>query len=380
MDSVNCNSARQLRGKICRDIPQTPLPKPPSRQTSMTTKDTLSYRDAGVDIEAGANLVDRIKPDIARTHRTGVLGGLGGFGGLFELPTDRYRQPVLVSGTDGVGTKLMLANLLDNHATIGIDLVAMCVNDIIVCGAEPLFFLDYYATGKLELDKSQQIIRGIADGCVQAGAALIGGETAEMPGMYDADDYDLAGFTVGVVEKENILDKNNVKAGHAIIGITSSGCHSNGYSLVRKVLDVSGDDPHMQLGSTTLAEQLIAPTKIYVKPLLALLGKVSDVSLAHITGGGITENLPRSMPEHTTAIIENNTIPQLPVFDWLQRSGNITNNEMLKTFNCGIGMAVMLPENQTQTAIDLLAEHGETAVRIGTVERSDVQQPQVQYV
>ncbi len=346
----------------------------------MKTTESLSYRDAGVDIEAGASLVERIKPDIARTHRPGVLGGLGGFGGLFELPTDRYKQPVLVSGTDGVGTKLMLANLLDHHATIGIDLVAMCVNDIVVCGAEPLFFLDYYATGKLELDKSQQIIQGIAEGCVQSGAALIGGETAEMPGMYDADDYDLAGFTVGVVEKACILDKNNVKAGHAIVGITSSGCHSNGYSLVRKVLEVSGDDPATKLGEATLGEQLITPTRIYVKPILAMLDSVTVASLAHITGGGITENLPRSLPPHTNAVVDTGTIPKLPVFNWLQRAGSITDTEMLKTFNCGIGMAVMLPEDHVSQAIDVLAQHGETAVRIGTVEQSDEQQPLVRYV
>ncbi len=345
----------------------------------MTTKETLSYRDAGVDIEAGATLVERIKPDISRTHRPGVLGGLGGFGGLFELPADRYKQPVLVSGTDGVGTKLMLANQFDNHATIGIDLVAMCVNDILVCGAEPLFFLDYYATGKLDLDKSQQIIRGIANGCEQAGAALIGGETAEMPGMYNADEYDLAGFSVGIVEKAAILDKNNVSEGHAVIGLTSSGCHSNGYSLVRKVLEVSADDPAMTLGTDSLASQLIAPTKIYVKPILKLLAEVPVTSLAHITGGGITENLPRSLPPNTCAVINTQAIPTLPVFNWLQSNGNITDDEMLKTFNCGIGMAVMLPEQHVKTAIDLLADNGETAVRIGTVEHSDNTQPTVRY-
>ena len=346
----------------------------------MTEKDNLSYRDAGVDIEAGATLVERIKPDIARTHRPGVLGGLGGFGGLFELPTDRYKQPVLVSGTDGVGTKLMLANQFDDHATIGIDLVAMCVNDILVCGAEPLFFLDYYATGKLDLDKSQQIIRGIADGCEQAGAALIGGETAEMPGMYNADEYDLAGFSVGVVEKARILDKSNVNHGDAIIGLTSSGCHSNGYSLVRKVLEVSADDPAMVLGDDSLAKQLIAPTRIYVKSILKLLAEVPVTSLAHITGGGITENLPRSLPKHTCAAVDTKTIPALPVFDWLQRNGNITDEEMRKTFNCGIGMAVMLPEQHAQNAIDLLADCGETAIRIGSVEPQQGTQPAVRYL
>ena len=273
---------------------------------------SLSYRDAGVDIDAGNQLVELIKPDIKRTHRPGVMGGIGGFGGLFELPVSDYKQPVLVSGTDGVGTKLMLANLLDDHAGIGIDLVAMCVNDILVCGAEPLFFLDYYACGKLDLDKSRQIIAGIAEGCVQAGAALVGGESAEMPGMYDTDDYDLAGFSVGIVEKQSILDKKNVSAGDRIIGLPSSGFHSNGYSLVRKVITDSNTDLDQH---TDLAKKLIEPTRIYVKPILALIKAVQISSLAHITGGGLTENIPRSLPDNLCARLDKNSWTRPDVFN-----------------------------------------------------------------
>ncbi len=345
----------------------------------MKKNENLSYRDAGVDIEAGAQLVERIKPAIKKTHRPGVLGGLGGFGGLFELPVDRFKQPVLVSGTDGVGTKLMLANLLDRHDSIGIDLVAMCVNDILVSGAEPLFFLDYYATGKLNLKKSEQIIHGIANGCSQAGAALIGGETAEMPGMYDADEYDLAGFAVGIVEKSHLLDNNNVQAGDAVIGLHSSGCHSNGYSLVRKVLEVSGDDPATMLGERSLAEQLIEPTRIYVKPLLELLKTVPVNSLSHITGGGITENLPRSLPGNCKAVIEKGALPTLPVFQWLQTKGGIAEEEMLKTFNCGIGMAIIVPPESATATIELLESQGEQAVQIGEVQPSEQPLPEVEY-
>ena len=302
----------------------------------MTEKKGLRYRDAGVDIDAGNQLIERIKPDIKRTARPGVLGSIGGFGGLFELPVNRYKQPVLVSGTDGVGTKLMLANHFDNHHSIGIDLVAMCVNDIVVCGAEPLFFLDYYATGRLVLEKSQQIIAGIADGCVQAGAALIGGETAEMPGLYNTDEYDLAGFSVGIVEKSQILDPNLVKPGDVIIGINSSGCHSNGYSLVRKVFDQSGDDQSLLLDDgQTLKASLMAPTRIYVKPVLALLAKVPVCALAHITGGGITENLPRSLPDGVVANVTLSSWARPAIFNWLQLHGAIEETEMLRTFNCG---------------------------------------------
>lgn len=340
----------------------------------------LSYRDAGVDIKAGAELVRRIKPSIDRTSRQGVLGGLGGFGGMFELPVNRYEQPVLVSGTDGVGTKLLLANQFDKHDSIGIDLVAMCVNDILVCGAEPLFFLDYYATGRLNLEKSEQIIRGIADGCVQAGAALIGGETAEMPGMYKSDDYDLAGFAVGVVERTQILDKKNVVPGDIIIGLHASGCHSNGYSLVRKVLDVSGHTPSTAIGGSTLAELLIAPTRIYVKPVLSLLKQVDVHALAHVTGGGLTENLPRSLPESCRAVITQNKLPSLPVFQWLRDHGNITDIEMLRTFNCGVGMIVIVAESDQKATIDTLTSQGEKPVVIGVVQQSNNSTPSVEYV
>jgi len=348
----------------------------------MTKEKGLRYRDAGVDIDAGNQLIERIKPDISRTARPGVLGSIGGFGGLFELPVDRYEQPVLVSGTDGVGTKLMLANRFDQHQTIGIDLVAMCVNDIVVCGAEPLFFLDYYATGRLALEKSQQIIAGIADGCVQAGAALIGGETAEMPGLYNTDEYDLAGFSVGVVEKQRILDREQVKPGDAIIGISSSGCHSNGYSLVRKVLDLSGDDQSTLLNNgRTLQDNLMAPTRIYVKPLLQLLEKVPVSALAHITGGGITENLPRSLPNGVTATVELNSWAQPAIFEWLQHHGKIETSEMLRTFNCGVGMVAIVPEEHVSRTIELLTGKGETAQQIGAIEKAaNDQEPQVNYV
>ena len=348
----------------------------------MTEKKGLRYRDAGVDIDVGNQLIERIKPDIKRTARPGVLGSIGGFGGLFELPVNRYKQPVLVSGTDGVGTKLMLANHFDNHQSIGVDLVAMCVNDIVVCGAEPLFFLDYYATGRLVLEKSQQIIAGIADGCVQAGAALIGGETAEMPGLYDTDDYDLAGFSVGIVEKSQILDPTLVKPGDVIIGINSSGCHSNGYSLVRKVFDQSGDDQSLLLDDgQTLGASLMAPTRIYVKPVLALLQKVPVCALAHITGGGITENLPRSLPDGVVANVTISSWTRPAIFNWLQLHGAIEETEMLRTFNCGIGMVAIVPEAHTQATIELLTDSGETAQQIGLIEQSvDHQSPQVKYV
>jgi len=347
----------------------------------MTAKNGLRYRDAGVDIDAGNQLIDRIKPSIARTARDGVLGSIGGFGGLFEFPVDRYQQPVLVSGTDGVGTKLLLANRFNEHQSIGIDLVAMCVNDIIVCGAEPLFFLDYYATGHLVLEKSEQIIAGIADGCVQAGAALIGGETAEMPGVYDTDEYDLAGFSVGIVEKEQLLDRSRVSPGDAIIGIASSGCHSNGYSLVRKVMERSEDDPSKLLeNGRTLQDNLMVPTRIYVKPLLALLKQVPVSALAHITGGGLTENLPRSLPPGTNAVIQHDSWQRPSIFSWLQNTGAIEQNEMLSTFNCGIGMTVIVPDTYTNATIDLLTQFGESALQIGIVETADAGQiPRVQY-
>ena len=343
---------------------------------------SLNYRDAGVDIEAGNELVEKIKPDIKRTMRPGVLGGIGGFGGLFELPTN-FRQPVLVSGTDGVGTKLMLANLLDEHQSIGVDLVAMCVNDILVCGAEPLFFLDYYACGNLDIKKSQQIIAGIADGCVQSGAALIGGETAEMPGMYSKDDYDLAGFAVGVVEKDLIIDKTKVRAGDSIIGLASSGFHSNGYSLVRKVIEQSTIDIKNTCANgsqISIAKQLMAPTKIYVKPVLKLLQKIDVNALAHITGGGITENIPRSLPDHTMACIDRQSWHQPEIFNWLQQAGNIESSEMLRTFNCGIGMVVIVPAEQQQDTLTLLNELGQTGTIIGEVAANEKAEATVHWV
>jgi len=348
-----------------RSASDRPSNNPPQNQPS------LSYRDAGVDIEAGNQLVERIKPDIKRTMRPGMLGGIGGFGGLFELP-DNYRKPVLVSGADGVGTKLMLANLLDDHQSIGIDLVAMCANDILVCGAEPLFFLDYYACGHLDIEKSQQVIAGIAEGCVQAGAALIGGETAEMPGLYQNDEYDLAGFAVGVVEKELILDKSKVQAGDSIIGLASSGFHSNGYSLIRKVIDKTNADINARLGDSqsSIAKSLMAPTQIYVKPVLKLLQEVDIHALAHITGGGITENIPRSLPDNTMACIDRTSWKQAEIFNWLQHAGNIEEAEMLRTFNCGIGMVVIVAASQQQQTLNLLKEQGQSASVIGEVKVS----------
>ncbi len=339
-----------------------------SKSDSTQHGTSLSYRDAGVDIEAGNNLVKRIKPIAARTTRPGVLGGLGGFGALFELPLDRYRKPVLVSTTDGVGTKLKLAIEMGKHDTIGIDLVAMCVNDLVVQGAEPLFFLDYYATGHLSIDQAADVIKGIGAGCELAGAALVGGETAEMPGMYSHGDYDLAGFSVGVVEKENIIDGSKVQPGDALIGIASSGPHSNGYSLIRKVLAVSGADLSQDFHGRTLGDTLLEPTRIYVRPLLKLFEQVQTHALAHITGGGLLENLPRVMPENTQAVIGKTAWPRLPIFDWLQEKGNIAEQEMYRTFNCGIGMVVCVAEADANATVDILNAQGETAWRIGSIE------------
>jgi len=346
--------------------------------TDSEQKTSLSYRDAGVDIDAGNDLVEKIKPHAKRTLREGVLGGLGGFGALFEIPLDRYKKPVLVSGTDGVGTKLKLAMEMNRHDTIGIDLVAMCVNDIIVQGAEPLFFLDYYATGHLEVDVAADVVKGIAEGCVQAGAALSGGETAEMPGMYSEGDYDLAGFCVGVVDKDNMLDGSQVGAGDCLIGLASSGPHSNGYSLIRKVLEVSGASLSDNLGDKTLGDALLEPTRIYVKALLDMLNKLPVHGLAHITGGGLTENLPRVMPESTVATIDASSWEMPEVFNWLQQNGNITNEEMWRTFNCGIGMVVILPETDAATAIDLMKQHDIQAWKIGQIESGSNQEPRVE--
>ena len=343
-------------------------------------KDTgLSYRQAGVDIDAGNALVERIKPVVKKTFRPGVMTGLGGFGALFELPIADYQQPILVSGTDGVGTKLKLAMMMNKHDTIGIDLVAMCVNDIVVTGAEPLFFLDYYATGKLEVDKGADIITGIAEGCARAGCALTGGETAEMPGMYSGEDYDLAGFSVGIVEKSKMITADKVAVGDVLLGLASSGPHSNGYSLIRKVLEVSGADLAQPLGDTTLGEALLAPTRIYVKQLLALFKEVNVHALAHNTGGGLTENVPRVLPENTAAAIDPNSWPRPPVFEWLQQQGNIDAKEMLRTFNCGIGMVVCVAEADVAKATKILEAQGETVYRLGQIEACDCAEPCVRY-
>ena len=339
----------------------------------------LNYAGAGVDIDAGNALIEKIKPIVRETQRPGVLGGLGGFGALFELPTERYREPVLVSGTDGVGTKLKLALQLERHDTIGIDLVAMCVNDIVVAGAEPLFFLDYYATGRLDVDVATDVVRGIAAGCRLAGCALTGGETAEMPGMYSDGDYDLAGFAVGIVEKAKILRPDQVAVGDVLLGLASSGPHSNGYSLIRKVLAVTDASLQQTLGDTTLGDALLAPTRIYVKALLALLAETEVHALAHITGGGLTENLPRVLPPNSCAAINRASWPRPAVFDWLQQSGNIDDAEMLRTFNSGIGMVVCVPAAAASAAAALLAAQGETVYRIGEIRAAATTTPHVQY-
>ena len=339
---------------------------------------SLSYRDAGVDIDAGNELIKRIGPMVKKTFRPGVLTGLGGFGGLFELPVDKFREPVLVSGTDGVGTKLKVAMMLEKHDTIGIDLVAMCVNDIIVAGAEPLFFLDYFATGKLNVDAASDIIGGIAEGCLQAGAALIGGETAEMPGMYEGDDYDLAGFAVGIAEKSRLLSPESVRPGDVLLGLASSGPHSNGYSLIRRILEVSNADLSMDLDGRSLGEALLAPTRIYVKQLLELMQQVDVHGLAHITGGGLPENLPRVLPIDVDAILDLDSWQYPAVFRWLQEQGNVEENEMLRTFNCGIGMVVCVPLDEADKAIAVLESAGETVYRIGRIESAEGE-PLVRY-
>lgn len=329
---------------------------------------SLTYKDAGVDIEAGNELVNRIKPVVARTLRPEVLAGLGGFGGLFALDTDKYREPVLVSGTDGVGTKLMLAQRLGRHDTIGIDLVAMCVNDVIVQGAEPLFFLDYFACGKLDVDTATSVVAGIAAGCELAGAALIGGETAEMPDMYPAGEYDLAGFCVGVVERSRMIDGSAIRAGDALIGLASSGPHSNGYSLIRRVLEQAQDE---SISGRPAAETLLEPTRIYVKSLLALQEEMAINGLAHITGGGITENLPRILPQGLAAEIDTGSWQQGEVFDWLQARGNISVAEMRRTFNCGVGMIVAVAEASAERALEVLLRNGENAWPIGRIVNGD---------
>jgi phosphoribosylformylglycinamidine cyclo-ligase len=333
----------------------------------MTERAPHTYREAGVDIDAGEELVERIKPHVRRSTRREVLGGIGGFGALVEVPLDRYRKPVLVSGTDGVGTKLRLAIDTRRHDTVGIDLVAMCVNDVVVQGAEPLFFLDYFATGKLDVGVGERIIAGIVEGCVQAGCALVGGETAEMPGMYHGEDYDLAGFCVGIVEKDAIIDGSATRAGDVVLGLPSSGPHSNGFSLIRTILRVAGADLETPLDGVRLVDLLMAPTRIYVKPLLNLIAQLPVHGLAHITGGGLVENIPRVLPEGLEVVLERKSWRREAVFDWLQRQGQVADAEMYRVFNCGIGMTVHLRPSDADRAIAILRDLGQPALVIGEV-------------
>ncbi|MEH6528498.1 MAG: phosphoribosylformylglycinamidine cyclo-ligase [Porticoccus sp.] len=340
----------------------------------------LSYKDAGVDIDAGNALVDRIKHVARKTRRPEVLAGLGGFGALFSLPSG-YDEPVLASGTDGVGTKLKLAMDLELHDTIGIDLVAMCVNDLVVCGAEPLFFLDYYATGKLNVDMAASVVAGIGEGCLQSGCSLVGGETAEMPGMYEGEDYDLAGFCVGIVEKADIIDGSAVHVGDTLIGLAASGPHSNGYSLIRKIIEVSGADVRNDLvDGVPLGEALITPTKIYVKSILALVdhAHVPVHAISHITGGGLLENIPRVLPKSAKAIIDTTSWQRPAIFDWLQDNGNVDPEEMHRTFNCGVGMIVCVPSEAAEKAIDTLHAAGEDAFIIGKIAHAEPGEEQVE--
>jgi phosphoribosylformylglycinamidine cyclo-ligase len=329
-------------------------------------KQSLSYKDAGVDIDAGNALVENIKGAVKRTTRPEVMGGLGGFGSVCQLPTG-YKEPVLVAGTDGVGTKLRLAIDLAKHDTVGIDLVAMCVNDLIVQGAEPLFFLDYYATAKLDVEVASSVVEGIAEGCVQSGCALVGGETAEMPGMYHKGDYDIAGFCVGVAEKSRLLDGSSVAAGDQLIALGASGPHSNGFSLIRKVLEVNNTDTDELLEGKKIADHLLEPTKIYVKSVLALLKDVEVHALSHITGGGFWENIPRVLPETAQAVIKGDSWQWPSIFNWLQTKGNITEHEMYRTFNCGVGMIIAVPANKVAQSIEILTAHGENAWHIGEI-------------
>ncbi len=344
--------------------------------------DSISYKDAGVDIDAGNALVERIKGVAKRTRRPEVMAGLGGFGALCELPSG-YKHPVLVSGTDGVGTKLRVAMDLNKHDKIGIDLVAMCVNDLIVSGAEPLFFLDYYATGKLNVDIAADVVTGIGEGCLLAGCSLVGGETAEMPGMYEGEDYDLAGFCVGVVEKSEIIDGSNVQVGDVLIGLPSSGPHSNGYSLIRKIIEVRGADINAPFGdgtegNKTLGDALLKPTRIYVKPLLKLIRESQVNALSHITGGGLLENIPRVLPENAKAVIDTRSWQRPEIFNWLQQQGNVNEHEMHRTLNCGIGMVLVVPANQADAAVALLKAEGEEAILIGHIEAASADEEQVE--
>ena len=333
-----------------------------------------SYAAAGVDITAGYKAVELMKGHIARTVTSGVLGGIGGFGGLFEPDLTGIKKPVLVSGTDGVGTKLKLAFLLDRHDTVGIDCVAMCVNDVLCCGAKPLFFLDYIACGKNDPERIAAIVSGVAEGCVQSGAALIGGETAEMPGFYPADEYDLAGFVVGVVDRDRILDNSRMKAGDVILALPSSGVHSNGFSLVRKVFDVENADirqPVEALGGASVGETLLTPTKIYVKPMLALMEQIGVKGVSHITGGGFYENIPRSIPEGLTARIEKSAVRVLPIFDLIAETGDIPERDMFNTFNMGVGMSVVVSPDDADRALTVLGEQGEDAYVMGEIVEGD---------
>ena len=331
-----------------------------------SVRSSLTYRDAGVDIDAGDALVEAIKPLARRTMRPGVLAGIGGFGALFEIPKS-YREPVLVSGTDGVGTKLKLAFELGRHDTIGIDLVAMSVNDILTLGAEPLYFLDYYACGKLDVATASQVVKGIATGCERAGCALIGGETAEMPGMYAVGEYDLAGFAVGVVEKSQIVDGSTIEPGDVVLGLASDGAHSNGYSLIRRIIEASGAQFDERIGPQTLADAVLAPTRIYVKPLLELLRTVRVKGMAHITGGGLVENVPRVLREELCVRIDRNAWTMPALFAWLQQKGNVADAEMFRVFNCGIGMAIVVSHEDAERARSVLAHRGESVWRIGRV-------------
>jgi len=340
-------------------------------------KQSLSYKDAGVDIDAGNALVEKIKGAVKRTTRPEVMGGLGGFGSVFQLPTG-YKEPVLVAGTDGVGTKLRLAIDLARHDSVGIDLVAMCVNDLIVQGAEPLFFLDYYATAKLDVDVAVSVVEGIAEGCLQAGCSLVGGETAEMPGMYHKGDYDIAGFCVGIAEKSRVIDGTNVAAGDQLIALGASGPHSNGFSLIRKVLEVNNTDTNELLEGKKIADHLLEPTKIYVKSVLELLKHVDVHALSHITGGGFWENIPRVLPESAQAVIKGDSWAWPSIFSWLQEKGNITEHEMYRTFNCGVGMVIVVPADKVAQSIEVLTAHGENAWHIGEIaDKADGEEPVV---
>ena len=339
---------------------------------------SLSYKDAGVDIDAGNALVDKMKGVVKKTHRPEVMGGLGGFGALCQLPTG-YKEPVLVAGTDGVGTKLRLAMDLNKHDSVGIDLVAMCVNDLIVQGAEPLFFLDYYATGKLDVDTAASVVAGIGEGCQQSNCALIGGETAEMPGMYHGEDYDIAGFCVGVVEKSEIIDGSKVVAGDVLIALGSSGPHSNGYSLIRKILERVENPADIMLDGKPVTEHLLAPTKIYVKSVLELLKTVDVHALSHITGGGFQENIPRVLPEGAKAVIDSNSWEWPVIFNWLQEHGNVDKFEMYRTFNCGVGMVLALPADAAEQALSILNNAGENAWVIGNIATANGDEAQVEF-